>query len=164
MPAILQPRSDELLDEYLPIAVSTLVPDQCLAMELHIRDSGGHVTRLYRSAELPFEAADVQRLAENGCRTLFIRNGDAAKYQEYLRDNLPSVIADETRPVSERFSSLNAVVSDVLAALFQTGDIDTALSASSQMADHCVELLTRDDYSVPEMLGVMRHDYHTFTH
>jgi len=149
---------------FFPVSVSTLIPEQSLGIRLYLRESGSSVPRLYRAEEVPFEETDRKRLLSRGVRTLYISSNDHDRYQAYLRSNLSVVLCDERVPVKERFSSLNAVVRDVLAEAFRLGKTDSAVESSQELATHCVEFISRSDSVASELISVLNHDYYTFTH
>lgn len=161
--SVTAPPIAQSLDDFLPISVNTLVPNECVSVDLYIQNSDGRV-QLYRDADVPFGEKDLQRLLSADVRTLYIRQSAHEQYQEYLRENLTATISDESRSVSARFWMLNEVVRDVLASTLRKGDIDEVVSQSRWLADHSVELLSRDDYSAADLIGVLKHDYQTFTH
>lgn len=149
---------------FLPVSISTLLPDKVLGVRLYIRDSSATVPRLYRGSEIPFERKDRDRLLSNGLRALYINVSDHAHYQSYLRNNLPAILGDERIPVNERFTSLNIVVRDVLAGSFRANNVDASVRGADQLAEHCVELMSRDDCLTSRIIGLLNHDYQTFTH
>lgn len=152
------------VDGYLAIPVNSLIVDQCAGIGLFIRNPEGDGVRLYKSSELPIETSDLQRLAARDIHSLYIRKGDYDAYQEYLKENLANVMQDESLPVANRFGALSQVVRDVMMSSFLSGDAENVVEQSSQMADHCAALLSRDDYTPTDLLQVLHHDFHTFTH
>jgi HD-GYP domain-containing protein (c-di-GMP phosphodiesterase class II) len=157
-------RSADDFTGFLPVSIATLLPGNVLGVRLYIRDSSATMPRLYRSAEIPFELKDRDRLLSSGLRALYININDHGRYQEYLRNNLESILGNEGISVNDRFSSLNAVVRDVLADSFRANDVDASVRGADQLADYCVELLSRDDCVAGEIIGLLNHDYQTFTH
>ncbi len=152
------------IEDCLPIHINTLVPEQCIGIELYIRDSRSGRLRLYRGENIIIKEADRQRLIDHDVRMLFIKKADHRRYQDYLNEHLELVLKDETKSVAARFTTLNEVVRDVMATSFRSGDVESTVKQSQQLADHCVDLLSRDDYAANELLGVLHHDYQTFTH
>ena len=151
------------LDDYLSIPVATLLPEQSVGIDLYLRDESGEL-QLYRSAKIPLEDGDLAKLTDRGVRVLYMPKSAHREYQDYLKENLTSVMADERQPVAARFSMLNSVVRDVLQTSFRNNDIDETVTQSGWIADHCSDLLARNDYVEADLLGVLHHDYHTFTH
>ena len=149
---------------YLPVSISTLLPESVLGIRLYIRESESAVPKLYRAAGVPFEQKDRDKLFNRGLRCLYVNASDNDWYQAYLRDNLSTVLSNEQISVTERFASLNSVVRDVLANSFRAGDVGASIRDSEKLAEYCIDILNRDDCVATELIGVLNHDYHTFTH
>lgn len=163
MSAVAEPAETEAA-EYFSVSVNVFVPERCAGVRLYLADGGSQAMKLYRAETVPFEEKDRRRLAENGVRFLYVRHADQARFQAYLRENLPEVLADETVPLTQRLASLNEVVRDVLAAAFHGGNIDQTVQTSKDLAENCVAMLSREDVVAREVVRVLHHDYHTFTH
>lgn len=154
----------EVETSYIPISVTTLRPDQSAGIALYLRDSGAGSHVLYRDKGIPLNASDLKGLAARGLTKLFVTSDEFEIYQRYLRGSLDSVLADESVPVANRFSHLNEVVRDVLAESFQRNDTARCVTACHAMAHKVVDLICRKDAVASDLLGVLYHDYHTFTH
>lgn len=153
-----------VVEEFMPIPLATLHPSSVTGFRLYIRDNPDHPARLYRDASIPFEADDLQRLIASGTTCLFISTDDREAYQEYLRANYDVIVRDEALPISRRFGCLNAVVRDVLAQAFAQGDTQKTVDAARELGAETVELICRDEIVADELMQVLCHDYHTFTH
>lgn len=149
---------------YLPVSIATLVPQTALGIPLYVCQASSAAMRLYRGPEVPLGDADLATLLERGLTTLYVREEQHVAYQQYLRDNLVSILADETQSVERRFAVLNTVVRDVLTTAFSSGDAAETVRQCGQLAQCTVDLICRDDAVEKDLLGVMCHDYHTFTH
>lgn len=149
---------------YIPVSIATLVAQTSVGIPLYVCPESSAAMQLYRGAEVPLENDDLEALLNRGLTTLYVREQEHGAYQQYLRDNLDSIVADETQPVERRFASLNTVVRDILASAFSTGDPGQTVQQCGQLAQHTVDLICREDVVEKDLLGVMYHDYHTFTH
>lgn len=150
--------------DFLPIPIHSLMPNRCMAVDLYIRDLNTGALRLYRSREIPFEEADRDKLTKRGVRSLYILESAHRDFQDQLRENLLTILEDEGQTVTSRFACLSEVVRDTMSTTFRKGNMDNCVRECENMADHCVSLLQRDDYMVSELLGVLHHDFYTFTH
>lgn len=150
--------------EFLPVSPHALVSEECVGVPLYLPAAGGSGMTLYCAADVPFEAKDRRRLIENAVPFLYIRNADQEVFQDFLRDHLTAILSDETVPVLARFSTLNDVVCSALERTFQIGCTDDAVRQSNELAGECVDMLVRDEIVVRDLIRVMYHDYHTFTH
>ncbi len=149
---------------YIPISIATLRPDQSIGIGLYLRESGGGSHALYRDKGIPLNDSDLDSLQARGLTTLYARSDEFENYQRYLRGSLDSVLADESVPVVNRFSHLNEVVRDVLSESFRRNDTAETVATCHDIAHKTVDLICRKDAVASELLGVLYHDYHTFTH
>jgi HD-GYP domain-containing protein (c-di-GMP phosphodiesterase class II) len=154
--------SHSLDGAYVPVAVATLVPATVTPFSLYQPHGRGY--RLYRDAQLPFETADRARLLEQGVNRLYVSNRHVTQYREYLRAQLDGVLADESLPVAERMWGLNEVVRGILQEDFARAQPDRLVKSAETLADRTVEMICRADAVASDVLSVMCHDYHTFTH
>ncbi|MBI3863755.1 MAG: HD domain-containing protein [Planctomycetia bacterium] len=149
---------------YIPVSVKTLRPDQSIGIGLYLRESGAGSYFLYREKGIPLNHSDLEALQARGLSTLYAKGDEFEIYQRYLRGSLDSVMADESIPVANRFSHLNEVVRDILADSFRRGETGGTITTCHNVAHKTVDLICRKDAVASELLGVMYHDYHTFTH
>ncbi|MFQ5731462.1 MAG: HD-GYP domain-containing protein [Planctomycetaceae bacterium] len=149
---------------YIPVSVNTLVLDTCTGFRLYLQSTRQSPFRLYCAENVPFLREHLDNLKQTGHRAVYISAADHEHYQQYLRDNLTGILGNESITVQERFSALNLVVKDVLAESMFGGGKSPQLGRMREMASVCVELLLRDDCVARDLVGVLHHDYHTFTH
>jgi HD-GYP domain-containing protein (c-di-GMP phosphodiesterase class II) len=131
---------------------------------LYIRDDADLPIRLYRDPDYPVEADDVQRLTQRGVKYLYVLLADQERYQKYLRENFGAILNDESLPLKQRFGYLNEVVRDVLGEVFSHRNTGKMVETAAQLAAQTVELICREDLVAADLLHVLHHDYHTFTH
>lgn len=149
---------------YIPVSAATLIPDKALRTSLYLPEEVGARMRLFRGPDVPLAEADLQRLISRGQTKLFIRADEHASYQHYLRDNLESILDDESLTIHRQFACLDEVVRDVLANLFAGGKTDETVDTCRELAQSIVGLICRKDVSHSDLMGMMHHDYQTFTH
>ena len=152
------------IDGYIPVSLATLCLSDVAELPLYIRDSPETPIRLYRGSDYPIASADLQRLTDRGVRKLYVTLDDHERYQQYLRKNFVAILNDESLPISNRFGCLNEVVRDVLSEAFAHRDVENVVETAGQLAVQTVELICQADTMAPELLKVLHHDYHTFTH
>lgn len=149
-------------EAFVPVAVATLVPATVTPFSLYRLEGGQY--RLYRDANVPFELKDRDRLLGLGVSRLYVSNGNMEQYRGYLRTQLDSVLADESLPVKARMGGLNEVVRNVLQDDFSRGDSAKIVDSAKELADQTVQMICRTDAVASDLMSVMYHDYHTFTH
>ncbi len=148
----------------IPISVKTLDPERATGLTLYLKDAVDGRFVLYREADVPLELDDFAKLLNRGITRLYLKSSDHQQYQQYLRENLGTILHDESVSVQRRCASLNEVVRDVLADAFQQKSTNTAVDVAHELAVDSVDLICRDDVVAGDLMNVMYHDYHTFTH
>jgi HD-GYP domain-containing protein (c-di-GMP phosphodiesterase class II) len=149
---------------FLPISVATLECDSPLHVDLYITTQVNKPPVLYRSASLPADRAEVQRLMAQGVHTVYIQSHDYATFQDHLRDNLPGFLNDTSRPLSVRMAFLAERSRDVLKAAFETRDTNKLLQDSRGVANDLVKLASSHGLVPADQYAMLRHDYCTFAH
>jgi HD-GYP domain-containing protein (c-di-GMP phosphodiesterase class II) len=150
--------------DYIPISSSVLSSSKLCGVALYVCDDVNEPYRLFRAPNIPITEEWLRKLEASGRRKLYVSSRDHQEFQRYLRDNLKSVVSDESISVTQRFESLNEVVRDVLGEAFASGNLDATVAKTEELGHHVVDLICREDAVASELCGVMCHDYHTFTH
>lgn len=150
--------------DYIAISSSVLSHSKLCGVALYVCDDVSEPYRLFRAPNIPITEEWLRKLEASGRRKLYVSSNDHQEFQRYLRDNLKSVVSDESLAVSQRFESLNEVVRDVLGEAFANGNLDATVAKTGELGHHVVDLICREDAIASELCGVMYHDYHTFTH
>jgi HD-GYP domain-containing protein (c-di-GMP phosphodiesterase class II) len=79
---------------YKPLVVECLLPDFFPAVSLYIRGPSGNYI-LYKPAERAFSQADLERLARNDTKSIYIRTGDIGDVTQYLESHLSEFLDNE---------------------------------------------------------------------
>jgi len=150
----------------IPVSVATLLPQTVPGVSLYVEMDYGEQKslRLYRAREYSVTAEDLAALRDRGIATLYVSGDEYRQYQEYLRQNLDLVLADDSVASRKRVGCLNEVVRDVLGDIFRRGDLDKRMEEVKELGEKTVRAICRDDVVLTELRGVLYHDYHTFTH
>ncbi len=150
--------------DFVAIQVASIPAIPHFDRTLYLQSPSGPEFRLYRDAGAELKASDLARLVDAGITTVFLDGGDYGRFQEELRSSLDAIVADERVPVAQRFSVVNEVVRGVLRESFRRGNIDHTVKETSELSEHVVDLVCRDDGILSELNSVLHFDYSTFTH
>lgn len=162
MQTLTQPVSD--IPAAIPVSVAVLFPETVPGVALYLGDEESDTYRLYRGGHLPITTADLENLRGRGITRLYVASDEYAEYQKYLRENLESMLGDESVPPVRRAGCLNEVVRDVLGDVFRRGNLENRLYEINELGKKVVRTVCRDDIVFSELRAVLYHDYHTFTH
>lgn len=145
----------------LPVAVSSLCLSESLPFDLYVPQGEAATPRLYRRRDYPLSGEDLRRLLDRGIHTLYIMTADSKAYREHL---LKSMFQDESVPPLERYQSLRATASAVLADVLRNKDVEGVVEVTGNLADKLVVAVCENSVLLFELFEVMAHDYTTFTH
>ncbi len=147
---------------FLPVTLSTLVPQANVGLDLYKPDAETAKFILYRSRDVPLGPADIDRLRERGVKQLYIPRASRYRYQEYLRE----VAESDTGGISfaRRVGALNEVVRDVLETSFASEDMDGTVEAVTKLGNMASEIIANHEFAAGDLFRVLYHDYSTFTH
>ena len=151
-------------EAFIPVSIATLSITKVADFRLFIRRRTDEPFQLYRDRDYPIQSSDLEKLFNEGVKSLYVTLDDHERYQQYLRENFVAVLNDERLPGSERCDCLNEVVRCTLAEAFASGDQDHTVATAKDLAFQTVDMISRGDVTASELLNVMDHDYHTFTH
>jgi HD-GYP domain-containing protein (c-di-GMP phosphodiesterase class II) len=151
-------------NEFTPVRVAAIPAAPDFELNLYLQNATAHDFRLYRGDTAELKSTDLKRLLDAGITTVYLDAADYSRFQEHLRSSLDSIVADERMPVSQRLGVVNEVVRSVLRDAFHGGNVERTVKETTELADHVVELVCRDDEIVSELNTVLHFDFSTFTH
>lgn len=148
----------------IPISLCTLEPSGPPGIDLYLRRSEAAQPKLFCAAHHPLEQADLNRLESAGITKLYIDRNARDQYQQYLRANLESWLEDASVPPEKRVGALNEVVRDVFSEAFHSRNVENAVDQAQQLGRHAAQLLSSEPVMFQQLMGILHHDYATFTH
>lgn len=151
-------------DSMIPVSLATLCPGEIADFPLFIRSSPHEPFRLYRDKNVELDREDLARLSAHGVENLYVSLDDHQQYQQYLRDHFQDILHDRSLPGEQRCGCLNEFVRSTLADAFARGDAKQAIDAAQDLALQTVSVISQDDAATGQLLNVLHHDFHTFTH
>jgi putative nucleotidyltransferase with HDIG domain len=119
---------------------------------------------LYRSKHLPFTEGSRQKLLENNVRMLFVPTSEKREYQEYIEQNLGTIIRDpairEEKKAEIIYDSSKALVKDVLA----NPTLGENMQRSKNMVANQVAYILKGRDAFLNLMKITSFDYYTYTH
>jgi len=149
---------------YIAIPLATIVPEATRGLRLYLRDSDDDKVRLFRAEDTAFEHADRHRLLDSGRQHVYIRQSDYGRFQNYLRENLSSILSSDGLTPQQSLGTLSDVTRSSMELAFRTLKVDQTVQRAQELAEHYADVFLRDDFIAGDVLKVLRHDFQTFTH
>ncbi len=148
-------------EDYLPIALDTLCPTPVLNFDIYIRpeDAGGVV--LYRERNYPLEPEHLQRLSEQGQKTLYIPLDAQRAYRRYLFDMVVKNVGADPK---KRYQVLTRATRAAFDAAFRSISPHHMVEFAEEFGTHMADIVCNGGLLLFDLLSLMQHDYYTYTH
>jgi putative nucleotidyltransferase with HDIG domain len=149
-----------ITEQFLPIAVETLLGAEQVAFDLYFHREGGKPL-LFRSRAVALADADLERLMQSGVRTLLIGYADRTTYEEHLHARLAA--GEELSPAC-KYALLRGSARSVFESALGSNSATGMARAAEQFGTQLTDMLSDGRPLMREMFDLMLHDYYTFTH
>jgi HD-GYP domain-containing protein (c-di-GMP phosphodiesterase class II) len=146
---------------YLPVATASLCPASVMECDLFIQRPGCPYAELYRGSTYPLEAADIEKLKQDGVDHLYVRAEDADAYRHYLCEN---VLNDKRVPSIARMQALREVTRVAFQDALAASDSDRLVNVASEFGEDMATVVAEKSIAFTELFTTLEHDYYTFTH
>lgn len=152
------------VDEYFPIRIASLCLDTVTGFDLFLKPQGLKPPVLYRDKSLPFTEEARERLKQRAITKLYVSNGQAGEYRQYVQANLRTIIADPAVDLTERAAVLYSSAQDVMKELMEDPRSGQLFDRTNRLASDAVWFLFNQPASFGSLLKVTSYDYYTYTH
>jgi HD-GYP domain-containing protein (c-di-GMP phosphodiesterase class II) len=147
--------------DYRPVAIATLRKAANFTFDLYLLPEEKKRPKLYREKNVDCTPSDFDRLVSAGVTTLCIAADMLGAYREHLKRH---VLNDESIPLGNRFALLKEAARKTFLEAMHNADTDGIAAIATDMGQQLASLLNRNDLLLGDMVGVMLHDYSTYTH
>ncbi len=146
---------------FIPVAVDTLLPSAVCDFDLFLRHSSAGKLTLYRRRNTPLDKSDLDRLREQGVRTLHVLYDDRDVYAGYLNRLL---VEGAELTTTEKYGILKSAARSLLSDSFCGQSLESYVHTIDHFSRQMVESVCNDDLLLREIFFLMAHDYYSYTH
>ncbi|MGE3175702.1 MAG: HD-GYP domain-containing protein [Planctomycetota bacterium] len=143
---------------FVPVPLTGLAGRQPVAFPIYLR-TAADTWVLYRDKNSHIGEDQIERLASEGLRELFIRPADRGAYLHRVEGALNEILADRRTPVERRVDVLHGVATSVASEVL-VGKLDgDGIARSQRLLVNASGLVLRDQTAFPalrSMLGASR--------
>lgn len=150
-------------ETFVPVDLDGLLVDTVLDFNLFLPAGRGRLL-FFRSPNLEFTVAHRNRLIDNNVRTVYIRVQERARYNQYLEQHLPAVLANPAIAPRKKADLLYTVSSNVVAECLGDPRAEAIVARTRRVAESTIDFVLRSDRSVAQLASLMATDYYTYTH
>jgi HD-GYP domain-containing protein (c-di-GMP phosphodiesterase class II) len=149
-----------------PAPLATLRPESGAHFELYLALPGRSVPRylLYKASGIDFSEKKRVELLENGVKTLYVKDEDAADYYHYVDRTVGKVLASDKVPPQEKSRILYDTSQALVKSTFERPESPLLMSTNQRMVAHTVESITAQPEMLRTMVSLFSMDYSLYTH
>ncbi len=148
---------------FVPTRVATLRALDVIECDLYIVE-GDSTPTLYGAAGVSVTPGDFDKLQSRGIDTLYVGSEDALRLHKRLRDRLEFVLQNKELDPKDRFGLLQTAVSVEIEQTFRMINVSAAVERAVDIGDKIAGLLRGGETLLADLMGIVRHDFYTFTH
>jgi HD-GYP domain-containing protein (c-di-GMP phosphodiesterase class II) len=160
-------KDTEQRKKYRPISLHSLRINTVTNFDMYIRYSEAHDGEhfvLYRKRNIPFKEHNRDALTEHGTETLYIDISDTKEYQQYLEQNLDSIIVDETVPLEEKSKIAYTCATGLVEDLLNNPRSGEHIQRSKAVISNLTDYLLDESRAFFGLMASTSFDYYTYTH
>jgi HD-GYP domain-containing protein (c-di-GMP phosphodiesterase class II) len=146
---------------FIPIAVDTLLPSAICEFDLYLRQIRGGQPTLYRRRRYPLGQSDLDRLIQQGVRTLHVLYDERDLYANYLKTLL---VGRQEFTAVQKYKILKSAARSMLSETFCGGSLDAYVQIVDSLSQQMVEAICNDELLLRDVFSLMTHDYYSYTH
>ena len=152
--------------EYVPVILSAIQVDTTVGCDLFIQSGTNKEARyvLYCSGTNVIKSEKIADLQKNHIKNLFIRKIDQKIYLKYVESSLKHIINDNRVDVKEKALVVCDVAKNIMNDVFEDPRSGENVERSKIWVSNTIDFIIRSKASFSSLLGVVSHDYYTYTH
>lgn len=148
-------------NEYFPAHIEILPIDSIRSFDVFIRIKGNMV--LYHSGGDRFTAEVRDNLLMNHIDVLYIRKSDQTVYEQFLENNLGTILTNPLLSVSDRSHIAYTSITNIAKTLFDNPRSQTITRYKSAISTTLNFIMT-DDAALSSLIRLTSHDFTTYIH
>jgi HD-GYP domain-containing protein (c-di-GMP phosphodiesterase class II) len=149
---------------YEHIRLGSLRFDTYPPFEIYFRPGADQPFVLYCERNTAFTEESRKRLEDNNVSHLYVQHEQRDDYNQYLADNLPEILADESLTAEEKtsilYDSAQSVVQDVLESPQTTENVQRG----KEVIHYTVDFVRSEGFLLDHFLRTISCDYYLYTH
>jgi len=148
--------------QYLPISLDSLKLDTLLNFNLFIKRETGYF--LYRDSQLPFTEETRQSLLKRNIRKLYVPFEDHSCYQNYIEDNLASIIKSKDIDKEVKSKMVYNTTREIMQEVLSHPSASESIERSQNVVESTVAFTLNDTTAFKNIIETMSLEYHIYTH
>jgi HD-GYP domain-containing protein (c-di-GMP phosphodiesterase class II) len=147
---------------YRPINTACIHPASFPKVALYMLSGSNYV--LYNPADRPLNSFDMERLARNQVKFLYISAFDMQEVADFLENTLDYFMSQEGVDPKVRGQVLHQVAMNYVMDIFSTPDKLSDLERCRNLVRQLMMYITSNQNALDSLHAIVQHDYYTYIH
>jgi len=144
--------------KYFRVRLNALPPGQPIPFDLFVQIGTKHIHYLRAGDQL--DAFRIQNFEQKAPESFYVVSDEFEKYKKFIHDQVHGdILKPQEKALILRESSM-ALVEE----LFESDDVDRALTESKGVIDSFIEFMGSDVSAMAHLVGLSSHDFYTYNH
>lgn len=144
--------------KYFRVRLNALPAGQAIPFDLFVQIGAKHIH--YLRAGDKMDAFRIQNFEQKAPESFYVTSTEFDKYKKFIHDHVHGdVLKPQEKALILRESSM-ALVEE----LFESEDIDRALTESKGVITNFIEFMGSDPSAMAHLVGLSSHDFYTYNH
>lgn len=148
---------------YVAVDLQSVFPDSVLLYDIYLSTKGSDTPVLYRRRNIKISADDLLKVASQGA-TLYVEQGDLARYRASVEADLPAIMSREDLPPQQKSAILYDCSTNLVANILREPRSKGVLERSQMLASTTAEFMRNESTALAHLQRVASKDYYTYTH
>ena len=153
---------------YTPVSVGVIRVDSILNFDMYLyrRPSEGAPGKyvLYRKHDLPISSDQLERLADAGVETVFVKTADRKAFTRYVESNLDQILEDGDLDESEKVGVVYETAADIVDDVMKEPAKPENLQRGANLVQQMIRSMSASDGCIEHFLTRMSGTYLLYTH
>lgn len=145
-------------DKFMKIRLNSIHPSAPVPFDIFIQIGERHIHYLRAGDRL--EAQKIESFEKKAPDAFFIYATERSAYKKYVRDRMLS----NELPTRDKALILRESSMALVEELFESPDINRALTESKQVIDEFILFMDQDPDAMAHLIGLSSHDFYTYNH
>jgi HD-GYP domain-containing protein (c-di-GMP phosphodiesterase class II) len=150
--------------DLFPVPLAVMQPGTAAPVDLYLLSQNPRRVTLYKKAGAHLREEVRERLMANHVGELHLHKKDEKAYQDYVEENIDTIIRDDLLPPEQASRLVYDSSSRVMEDTFANPRSGRNVQRAQAMVGATVQSIMKDPNALWHMTDMATHDYYTYTH
>ncbi|MBN2581898.1 MAG: HD domain-containing protein [Planctomycetes bacterium] len=164
MTATRTPPTVNLRKSYVPVPADIFEAECVLTFSLYARPNGGAIECVCHQSE-SLDQRQLQALKADSVRVFYVDTAEHRAYQQFAESALGNIVDRDDLPAGKKVEICYSTTRELIREAFESSNLEQVVDTHRETwVNNMVTLICSDEAALDSMVGMLSHDYYTYTH